>query len=272
MDQLIAQKIGQDNKLPSLELGLESLAMVGDCESANCGYLTTLAYSTPTTPLPAETNPREVFERLFGDAGEHDAGGAAGADQVEPQPARLGHERHVAICSAASATATRPRSTSTSTRCARWSAASRRRRARTTTLPPTMEAPTGAPAVYGDHAKLMFDLQALAFQSDSTRVIDDDDGTRDQQPPVPGDRPERAAPLDDAQPGCGGASREHHDDQHLPGVAARVLPGEAGEDAGWRRLAARSLDHPLRFGAERRQHPPAARTCRSSLPAAARAR
>src|SRR5215470_3831119 len=67
MDQLIAQKIGQDNKLPSLELGLESLAMVGDCESANCGYLTTLAYSTPTTPLPTETNPREVFERLFGD-------------------------------------------------------------------------------------------------------------------------------------------------------------------------------------------------------------
>jgi hypothetical protein len=67
MDQLIAQKIGQDSKMPSLELGLESLAMVGDCESANCGYLTTLAYSTPTTPLPAETNPREVFERLFGD-------------------------------------------------------------------------------------------------------------------------------------------------------------------------------------------------------------
>ena len=43
MDQLIAQKVGQDNKLPSLELGLESLAMVGDCENANCGYLTTLA-------------------------------------------------------------------------------------------------------------------------------------------------------------------------------------------------------------------------------------
>ena len=42
--------------------------MVGDCEASNCGYLTTLAYSTPTTPLPAETNPREVFERLFGDA------------------------------------------------------------------------------------------------------------------------------------------------------------------------------------------------------------
>src|SRR6185436_20737994 len=67
MDQFIAQQIGQENKLPSLELGLESLAMVGDCEAANCGYLTTLAYSTPTTPLPAETNPREVFERLFGD-------------------------------------------------------------------------------------------------------------------------------------------------------------------------------------------------------------
>ena len=68
MDQFIAQQIGQENKLPSLELGLESLAMVGDCEAANCGYLTTLAYSTPTTPLPAETNPREVFERLFGEA------------------------------------------------------------------------------------------------------------------------------------------------------------------------------------------------------------
>jgi hypothetical protein len=72
VDQLIANTIGQGNKLPSMELGLEPMAMVGNCENTSCGYYTTLSYSTPTTPLPVECNPREVFERLFGDADSAD--------------------------------------------------------------------------------------------------------------------------------------------------------------------------------------------------------
>ena len=83
--------------------------MVGDCENANCGYLTTLAYSTPTTPLPAETNPREVFERLFGDPENTTPEKRMERIQVEPEPARFGHERTSPTSSGASAPATKPR-------------------------------------------------------------------------------------------------------------------------------------------------------------------
>jgi hypothetical protein len=170
MDQLIAQKIGQDNKLPSLELGLESLAMVGDCENANCGYLTTLAYSTPTTPLPAETNPREVFERLFGDP-----------ESTTPAKrlARIRENRSL-LDSVTSDVADLQRRIGNGDRAKvnEYLEAVREVERRiqkaekeNDDLPPTMDAPSGVPAVYGDHAKLMFDLQALAFQSDSTRVI-----------------------------------------------------------------------------------------------------
>ena len=256
MDQLVAQKIGQDNKLPSLELGLESLAMVGDCENANCGYLTTLAYSTPTTPLPAETNPREVFERLFGDPEnttpekrmERIKSNRSLLDSVTSDISdlqrRIGNGDKAKVNEYLDAVREVERRI-------------QKAESENNDLPPTMEAPTGAPAVYGDHAKLMFDLQALAFQSDSTRVITmmmERETSSRRFPEI-------------------GLNEPHHSTTHNPDVAARlenitmintyqvsllaVLPGSAGEDAGWRRLAARSLGHPLRFGPERREHPPA---------------
>ena len=170
MDQLIAKKIGQDNKMPSLELGLESLAMVGDCENANCGYLTTLAYSTPTTPLPAETNPREVFERLFGDPE---------STTPEKRMARIKANRSLLDSVTVDvADLQRRLGSGDRSKVNEYLEAVREVERRIVKaekenddLPPTMEAPQGAPAIYGDHAKLMFDLQALAFQSDSTRVI-----------------------------------------------------------------------------------------------------
>ncbi len=169
MDQLIAQRIGQDNKLPSLELGLESLAMVGDCESANCGYLTTLAYSTPTTPLPTETNPREVFERLFGDP------------ETTTPAARLARiEQNRSLLDSLSgdvADLQRRLGNSDKAKVNEYLEAVREieRRIRKAEqendeLPTGIEAPTAVPAVYGDHARLMFELNTLAFQSDITRV------------------------------------------------------------------------------------------------------
>jgi hypothetical protein len=169
VDQLLAKQIGQETKLPSIELGLESLALVGDCESTNCGYMQTLSYSTPTTPLPVETNPREVFERLFGDA-----------ESTTPQArlARIQHNRSL-LDSLTGDVADLQRQIGHGDRAkvSEYLEAVReverriqKAEAASADLPMSVEAPAGVPATYAEHAKLMFDLQVLAYQSDSTRV------------------------------------------------------------------------------------------------------
>ena len=68
VDQMLALAIGRSTPLPSLELGLQDVRMVGGCDSGySCAYSNTISWSSPTTPLPYESNPRRVFERLFGD-------------------------------------------------------------------------------------------------------------------------------------------------------------------------------------------------------------
>ena len=74
MDQLAARELGRETQLTSLELGVESNAMVGSCDAgASCAYTNTIAWRTPTTPLPVERDPRAVFERLFGISGSTDS-------------------------------------------------------------------------------------------------------------------------------------------------------------------------------------------------------
>ncbi len=71
-DQLAAQVLGRDTVLPSLELSIDLNFLSGQCENSySCIYLNTLAWSSPTAPLPTENNPRIVFERLFGDGGSN---------------------------------------------------------------------------------------------------------------------------------------------------------------------------------------------------------
>ena len=73
VDQIAANELGKQTQLPSLEIGLEPSDVVGSCESAySCAYYNTTAWSTPTTPLPMESRPRAVFERLFGDSDSAD--------------------------------------------------------------------------------------------------------------------------------------------------------------------------------------------------------
>src|SRR5437762_3655768 len=71
IDQVIANKIGQDTPLPSLELATEDFTgWIGGCDTAySCAYMNTISWKTPTTPLPMEINPRVVFERMFGRPG-----------------------------------------------------------------------------------------------------------------------------------------------------------------------------------------------------------
>src|SRR5215467_14669088 len=69
IDQVVAQQIGQETPFPSLELATEDFTgYVGGCSPGfSCAYMNTISWSTPKTPLPMETNPRAVFEHLFGD-------------------------------------------------------------------------------------------------------------------------------------------------------------------------------------------------------------
>src|SRR5438034_2569085 len=70
VDQIAAQRIGQETQLPSLELAMELLQVVGQCDNGYaCVYQNNLSWSSPTTPLPAEAHPRIVFESLFGEGG-----------------------------------------------------------------------------------------------------------------------------------------------------------------------------------------------------------
>jgi len=73
MDQIAARELSKETQLASLELGIESNAMLGNCDGgASCAYTNTIAWRTPTTPLPIENDPRAIFERMFGTTGSTD--------------------------------------------------------------------------------------------------------------------------------------------------------------------------------------------------------
>ncbi len=94
IDQVLAEAIGQTTPLPSLEIGLEDVRMVGGCDSGySCAYSNTISWSSPTTPLPYESNPRRVFERLFGDG-----------ETTDPGPGPFGSVRTGACSTSCSAT------------------------------------------------------------------------------------------------------------------------------------------------------------------------
>src|SRR5216684_4838328 len=84
MDQIAARALGNETQLASLELALESVEFLGACDSGySCAYANTIAWRSPTTPLPMENDPRAVFERLFGAADTTDAASRLGRIQKE---------------------------------------------------------------------------------------------------------------------------------------------------------------------------------------------
>jgi hypothetical protein len=170
VDQVIATRIGQETTFPSLEVATEDFSgLVGACDPGySCAYMNTLNWATETTPLPMEINPRVVFERLFGSGGTADdrlarmrtdrslldfvvndlkkletglgAGDRTKLDQyvnhvreIERRIQRAEQQAHVSA--------------------------------------DVPSAPVGVPEAYVEHVALMFDLMALAFQTDQTRVF-----------------------------------------------------------------------------------------------------
>jgi hypothetical protein len=170
VDQLAARQIGRDTQLPSLELSMDLMSLAGQCDNGYaCVYQNNLSWSSPTTPLPSEAHPRLVFERLFGDgatAPERRAtlrSRASLLDSVLEEFTQLNNQLGPADRARLAQYLDSVREVERRIQRAEASA-------RDNPLP-DLDRPTGVPAAYADHARLMFDLQVLAFQADVTRVI-----------------------------------------------------------------------------------------------------
>jgi len=169
IDQIIAEKIGQQTLLPSMELSVEDPGSgSSNCgEGYSCVYTNTIAWASPTTPLPMELNPQVVFERMFGSGST-------------PEQRAARRERNESILDAINSkigTLRREISASDRMRLDAFTENVREIERRlqiaanlTTAAPENFAIPPGIPQSFDEHIKLMFDLQALAFQADITRV------------------------------------------------------------------------------------------------------
>ena len=169
VDQYAADVLGRETPLASLELALEPNFMTGNCEGGySCAYINTLSWRTATLPLPMETNPRVVFERLFGEPGDPAARRAerridrsildgVAADLARLQVSLAPVDRRTVSEYLDAVRDVEHRIQQTEQRAAEA---------------PEIEqdAPLGIPPAFEDHAKLMFDLLLLAYRADVTRV------------------------------------------------------------------------------------------------------
>jgi Protein of unknown function (DUF1552) len=169
VDQVAAKQLGLETRLPSLELSMDLMDMVGVCDNGYaCVYQNNLSWSTPTTPLPSEAHPRLVFERLFGDGGTSAERltemrqKASLLDWMKQDISRLQRKLGPSDRTRVSEYLDTVREVERRIQKAESSIAD--------THLPDLERPVGVPAKYSDHAKLMMDLQVLAWQGDVTRV------------------------------------------------------------------------------------------------------
>ena len=170
VDQIAAREIGRATQLPSLEMSMDMLQTVGQCDNGYaCVYQNNLSWSSPTTPLPAEAHPRLIFESLFGEGGSKADRQAALRrrasllDFVKEDIARL--ERTLGPADRAKVSQYLDSVREVERRI-------QKAEADVAENPLTdLDRPAGVPASYAEHARLMFDLQVLAMQGDVTRVI-----------------------------------------------------------------------------------------------------
>ena len=169
VDQIAAKKIGQQTQLPSLELSMDMLATVGQCDNGYaCVYQNNLSWSSPTQPLPAEAHPRIVFEMLFGEGGTAEQRKEALKKRASLLDSVTQEIKRIKIRVGAS-DRNKIDSYLDNIREVERRIQMAERGVNENPLP-DLDRPVGAPTHYGDHAKLMFDLQLLAFQGDITRV------------------------------------------------------------------------------------------------------
>jgi hypothetical protein len=170
VDQIAARVLSKDTPLLSIEMALEQNYLVGNCDNGySCVYWNTVSWRDPRTPLPMEVNPRVVFERMFGDGGT----AAQRLAQIREDRSVLDSVK-TAISGLQSRLGVADRMRVTEYLDSmreierRIQVAEKQSGESTFALP---DRPVGAPEAYDDHAKLMFDLAAIAFQADVTRVF-----------------------------------------------------------------------------------------------------
>jgi Protein of unknown function (DUF1552) len=170
MDQIVAKEFGRDTQLASLELALESSESAGTCSSGlSCAYTSTICWNSPSTPLPMEHDPRAVFERLFGDSGSTD-----------PSVRRARMQEDGSLLDSVSqkvAQLARGLGAGDRAKLDEYFTAIRdvERRIQKAEQKNSQEvlltaSPAGVPDSFDEHARLMYDLFALAYQVDLTRV------------------------------------------------------------------------------------------------------
>ena len=172
VDQIAARQTESSTRFPSLELGCDDTRIVGACDSGySCAYQNTISWRTPTSPMPMETNPRAVFERLFGtdnlslppaERARKTAERKSILDLVMGQTQSLlgdlGHADRRKVDEYLFAIRELEKRIESAEKDHHEYAA-------------TIEKPSGVPVLFTDYLKLMFDLQILAMQADLTRVI-----------------------------------------------------------------------------------------------------
>jgi len=165
MDQVAAQKVGQDTPLPSIEMAIEGSTLA--CDGLSCAYRNTLSWQSATSPLPMQNSPQVVFERLFGD----------GSTDIERKSRR---EQSVSLLDSVLGevgglkktlpTADRSRLDQYLTDVREIERRIQKANQQLSADLKLPAAPVGIPADFEDHIKLLFDLQVLAWQADITRV------------------------------------------------------------------------------------------------------
>src|SRR2546425_457148 len=170
VDQIAAKEIGHETQLTSLQLAMDLNPLTGVCNNGYaCVYQNCLSWSSPTTPLPSEAHPRIVFERLFGEGGPASARRAAMRsraslldsfnDDIARLKQRVGTTDRVRVDQYLDSIREVERQIE------------RAEAGAMDNTMPDLDRPVGVPAAFADHAKLMFDLQVLAFQADIARVV-----------------------------------------------------------------------------------------------------
>ncbi len=169
LDQIAARELGKYTQLASLEIGLDAETL-GECENGfSCVYSGTLSWRSPTTPMSMESQPRAVFENLFGDSTSSDPKKRLAEIESDHSILDFVTERLTTL--------ERKLGPTDRTKLSEYLDAIRdvERRIQIAEKQSSrelssMDRPSGIPATFQEHAKLMYDLQVLAYQSDLTRV------------------------------------------------------------------------------------------------------
>jgi hypothetical protein len=171
-DQVAAKTFGQSTQLGSLEIGLEQPTLAGGCDSGySCAYTNTISWRSPTSPNPMEVNPRNVFERLFGDG-----------DSTSPQARLASLKEQSSILDYVTGDLNRLEGSlgpADRGKLSEYLDAIRDIERRIQKAEeqnaaikiPLMERPASAPEEFDAHAHLMMDMLAIAWQTDMTRVV-----------------------------------------------------------------------------------------------------